>query len=142
MAKLTKVLDTCIANGEAVIQSIKDSSFAPDAIKKLDRVFSLTEAAKMIGVSTEGIRKAELAGKIKKTELDEKSKRRMFSLQEINECRDYFGTRPKRKDGDLATTIAFINFKGGVYKSTTSLHLAQYMALQGYRILFVDADFL
>lgn len=140
MAKLTKVLDTCIANGEAVIQSIKDSSFAPDAIKKLDRVFSLTEAAKMIGVSTEGIRKAELAGKIKKTELDEKSKRRMFSLQEINECRDYFGTRPKRKDGDLATTIAFINFKGGVYKSTTSLHFAQYMALQGYRILFVDAD--
>jgi len=140
MAKLTKVLDTCIKNGDGVIEAIKKSSFTPDSIKKFDRVFSLAESAKMVGVSTEGIRKAEAAGKIKKTEFDEKSKRRIFTLKEINECRDYFKTRPGRKNGDPVPTVAFINFKGGVYKSTTSLHFAQYMALQGYKVLFVDAD--
>jgi chromosome partitioning protein len=32
------------------------------------------------------------------------------------------------------------NFKGGVSKSTTSKHLADYLALRGYRVLVVDCD--
>jgi chromosome partitioning protein len=140
MAQLTKVLDACIANGKKVFEVIKDTNFTPDRVKKLNRVFTLSEAAKLVGVSTESIRKAELSGKITKAETDEKSKRRTFSLKEINECRDYFKKRPGRRKGDDPTTVAFINFKGGVYKSTASLHFAQYMALQGYKVLFVDTD--
>ncbi len=140
MARLTKVLDACISNGRRVFEVIKETNFSPDQIKRLNRVFTLTETARLVGVSTEGIRKAELAGKIAKAETDEKSKRRMFTLKEINECRDYFGTRPGRKEGDEPAVVAFINFKGGVYKSTSSLHFAQYLALQGYKVLFVDTD--
>jgi len=33
-----------------------------------------------------------------------------------------------------------VNFKGGSGKTTTAAHLAQYMALQGYRVLAVDLD--
>ena len=140
MAQLTRVLDACISNGRRVFDVIKESNFTPDRTKKLNRVFTLMEAAQLVGVSTESIRKAELAGKISKAETDEKSKRRMFTLKEINECREYFKTRPCKKEGDQTTTIAFINFKGGVYKSTASVHFAQYMALQGYKVLFVDTD--
>src|SRR3546814_7438863 len=32
------------------------------------------------------------------------------------------------------------NFKGGVSKSTTCKHLADYLALRGYRVLVVDCD--
>jgi chromosome partitioning protein len=140
MAKLTSVLDACISNGKKVFEVIKETNFTPDRIKRLTRVFTLTEAAQLVGVSTEGIRKAELAGKIGTAETDEKSKRRMFTLKDINACRDYFETRPGRTAEDEPTIIAFINFKGGVYKSTASLHYAQYLALQGYKVLFVDTD--
>lgn len=140
MTQLTKVLDACIANGRKVFEVIKETNFTPDRVKKLNRVFTLSEAAKLVGVSTESIRKAELSGKITTAETDEKSKRRMFTLREINECRDYFKTRPGRKKGDDPTVVALINFKGGVYKSTETVHLSQYMALQGYRVLVVDAD--
>lgn len=140
MNQLTKILDDCINNGMEVFKVIKETNFTPDTVKRLHKVFTLTETAKLVGVSTEGIRKAEAAKKISTAETDEKTKRRMFTLKQINECRDYFGTRPGKKIGDETTTVACINFKGGVYKSTTSLHFAQYMALQGYKVLFVDTD--
>jgi len=37
-------------------------------------------------------------------------------------------------------TIACTNFKGGSAKTTTSLYLAQYLALCGFRVLAVDLD--
>lgn len=33
-----------------------------------------------------------------------------------------------------------MNFKGGSAKTTTSVHFAQYLALKGYRVLFLDLD--
>jgi cellulose biosynthesis protein BcsQ len=33
-----------------------------------------------------------------------------------------------------------MNFKGGSGKTTTAIHLAQYLALRGYRVLAVDLD--
>ncbi|RUV37498.1 plasmid partitioning protein RepA, partial [Mesorhizobium sp. M1A.T.Ca.IN.004.03.1.1] len=36
--------------------------------------------------------------------------------------------------------IAVTNFKGGSGKTTTSIHLAQFLALRGYRVLAVDLD--
>jgi chromosome partitioning protein len=36
--------------------------------------------------------------------------------------------------------MAVVNFKGGSGKTTTAAHLAQYLALQGYRVLAVDLD--
>ena len=37
-------------------------------------------------------------------------------------------------------TIACVNFKGGSAKTTTSLYLAQFLALRGYRVLALDLD--
>jgi chromosome partitioning protein len=36
--------------------------------------------------------------------------------------------------------VSCVNFKGGSAKTTTSAHLAQYLALNGYRVLAVDLD--
>jgi len=36
--------------------------------------------------------------------------------------------------------MAVCNFKGGVAKTTTSIHLGQYLALKGYRVLMLDLD--
>ena len=37
-------------------------------------------------------------------------------------------------------TVACVNFKGGSAKTTTSLYLAQFLALRGYRVLALDLD--
>ena len=47
---------------------------------------------------------------------------------------------PWRRRGEKLQTIAVANFKGGSAKTTTSIYLAQYLALQGYRVLAVDLD--
>ena len=46
--------------------------------------------------------------------------------------------RPPR--GDHLQVIAVINFKGGSGKTTTAAHLAQNLALDGYRVLAIDLD--
>ena len=54
--------------------------------------------------------------------------------------REVFGTRPWRDSSDPLSVIAVQNFKGGVGKSTVSLHLAQHLAMQGYRVCLIDCD--
>jgi chromosome partitioning protein len=36
--------------------------------------------------------------------------------------------------------VAFVNFKGGVGKTTSATHFAQHLALSGYRVLLADLD--
>jgi chromosome partitioning protein len=47
---------------------------------------------------------------------------------------------PHRRPGEVLQTIACTNFKGGSAKTTTSIYLAQFLALRGYRVLAVDLD--
>jgi chromosome partitioning protein len=77
------------------------------------------------------------------------SGRRSYTLAQINELRRFLAeTKPKdaslylphRRSGEKLQTIAVANFKGGSAKTTTTLYLAQFLALQGYRVLAVDLD--
>jgi chromosome partitioning protein len=54
--------------------------------------------------------------------------------------RGVFGTRPYRAPSDPCCVVAVQNFKGGVGKSTVAVHLAQYLAIRGYRVALVDCD--
>ena len=47
---------------------------------------------------------------------------------------------PGRRDGDELQVVSVVNFKGGSGKTTTSAHLAQRLALKGYRVLAIDLD--
>jgi len=46
----------------------------------------------------------------------------------------------KRAPGQPGLVLSICNFKGGVAKTTTAAHLAQYLVLNGYRVLLVDLD--
>ncbi len=46
----------------------------------------------------------------------------------------------RRKGSEHLQVIAVANFKGGSGKTTTTAHLSQYLALQGYNVLCIDLD--
>ena len=58
-------------------------------------------------------------------------------LDATNPSRQYV---PHRQGDDKLQILSIINFKGGSAKTTTTAHLAQYLALKGYRVLAIDLD--
>lgn len=134
--EIAAVADTC----EQVIDTLRRTVFAPTGQKALHLTFNVNTAAMMAGRSDNLIREAERDGRLPAPRLDENGRRLGYTLGEVNKMRDTFGTRPSRAPEEEAILLAVQNFKGGVGKSTCSAHFAQYMALQGYRVLLVDCD--
>ena len=128
------------------LQAHRAQLFPPDASKVL-RKFTSGEAADLLGVKDAYLRKLHLDGKGPSPEI-RTGGRRNYSPQDIQALRVMLeqgaktpGTYlPGRRDGDHLQVITVINFKGGSGKTTTAAHLAQKMALDGYRVLGIDLD--
>ncbi|MBW9051451.1 plasmid partitioning protein RepA [Rhizobium mesosinicum] len=130
------------------LQAISEALFPPTASKTLRR-FTSGEAAKLIGVSDSTLRKMTLAGEGPQPDVGSNG-RRLYSLRQLNELRALLAASargreahdflPRRRENEHLQVIAVTNFKGGSGKTTTSVHLAQYLALQGYRVLALDLD--
>lgn len=130
----------------AQLHAQRESLFPPDAAKELRR-FTSGEAATLLGVNDSYLRKLNLDGKGPSPEVTS-GNRRLYSARDIQELRvllektarrpgDYL---PGRRTGDRLQIIGVMNFKGGSGKTTTAAHLAQYLALHGYRVLAIDLD--
>ncbi|MBS7707380.1 plasmid partitioning protein RepA [Chelatococcus asaccharovorans] len=130
------------------LQAMSDALFPPTSRKTLRR-FTSGEAARLMGISDSTLRKINLAGEGPQPEVGANG-RRLYTLGQINDIRRLLAvsTRgresidfvPHRRAGEHLQVLAVTNFKGGSGKTTTSAHLAQYLALQGYRVLAVDLD--
>lgn len=130
------------------LQAMSDALFPPVAQKVLRR-FTSGEAAKLMGISDSTLRKLALAGEGPEPEITSGG-RRLYTLGQINEIRQRLASTargreahefwPRREAKDHLQVIAVTNFKGGSGKTTTSVHLAQYLALHGYRVLAIDLD--
>ena len=130
----------------AQLHSQRESLFPPNASKSM-RKFTSGEAAALLGVNDSYLRKLHLDGKGPSPEKSS-GNRRLYSVEDIQELRvllektarksgDYL---PGRRAGDHLQVIGVMNFKGGSGKTTSSAHLAQRLALKGYRVLAIDLD--
>jgi len=142
-ARITRRADALSSRLRAVGERV----FPPTAQKSL-RSFTSGEVAQIVGVSDGYLRQLSLDGLGPNPEIGP-SGRRSYTLQQVNELRRYLAsTRPKealkfwpqRRSADKLQVITVANFKGGSAKTTTSLYLAQGLALQGYRVLAIDLD--
>ena len=128
------------------LQAHRAQLFPPDAKRTL-RKFTSGEAAELLGVKDAYLRKLHLDGRGPSPET-RAGGRRYYSPEDIQALRELLeaGTKspgtylPGRRDGDHLQVITVINFKGGSGKTTTAAHLAQKMALDGYRVLGIDLD--
>ena len=142
------VTNVLSGDGKALSQellNLRRSLFPPISQKSL-RTFSSGEAAKLIGVADGYMRQLSLGGKGPQPDIGVGG-RRSYTLEQINDLRRLLdesgkGKRylPTRSGTEHCQVLATVNFKGGSGKTTTSAHLAQYLALRGYRILAVDLD--
>ncbi len=108
------------------------------ATEKSLPLMGISEAARLIGISTVYLRKLETIGDVPPAGKDQNG-RRAYSMEHVNKIRESLGRLPK-KNHAAAIVIAFANLKGGSAKTTTAAHFAQYAARQGYRILMIDMD--
>ena len=128
------------------LQAHRAQLFPPDAKRSL-RKFTSGEAAELLGVKDAYLRKLHLDGRGPSPET-RAGGRRYYSPEDIQALRDLLeagakvsGTYlPGRREGDHLQVITVINFKGGSGKTTTAAHLAQKMALDGYKVLAIDLD--
>lgn len=129
------------------LQSLRERMYPPEAKKSL-RHFMTNEVSKLTSIPESSLRTMDLEGKgPSPSRLD--NNHRAYTLGQINELRQYFAAQkpgearsflPHRSDGEHLQILAVANFKGGSAKTTTSVHLAHYLALQGYRVLAIDLD--
>ncbi len=118
----------------------------PPAAEKTFRRFSPAEAAKLIGIHEGYLRQVAAEGR--GIEPRVANGRRSYSVEDVQSLRVILdqGARgdrrylPHRGPGEHLQIITVMNFKGGSGKTTTSAHLAQYLALHGYRVLAIDLD--
>lgn len=117
--------------------------FPPTSAKSI-RQFAPGEAAAFIGIGEAYLR--QLAGELN-VPAPLSNGRRLYSADDMNLIRRVLDEKngapkyvPHRREGEHLQVIAVMNFKGGSGKTTTAAHLAQYLALSGYRVLAVDLD--
>jgi chromosome partitioning protein len=141
-------LDALIARDanllSAQLVALRHRLFPPSSQKTL-RAFSSGEAAGLIGISDAYLRQLSLAGEVREPRKTAAG-RRVYTLAEIHDLRRLLSRArgrtylPTRQPGEHLQTIAVTNFKGGSGKTTTAVHLSQYLALRGYRVLAIDLD--
>lgn len=123
-----------------VLESLRAQGAGEGTVTRRAPCFPITRVAELVGRTTAAIREAEKDGRLPAAERTASGRRVGYSLAEINQMRAVFGTRPWRSSDDPLSIIAVQNFKGGVGKSTVSVHLAQYLTIKGYRVCLIDCD--
>lgn len=144
-----KGLQSLIASDAAELsrqlQAHQMRTFPPTAQKTI-RLFSPSEAAEFIGIADGYLRQIVAEGHGPQPQANG---RRMYSVEDIDQLRHILdegvGKGAKkyvrhRREGEKLQIISVMNFKGGSAKTTTTAHLAQYLALRGYRVLAIDLD--
>ncbi len=129
------------------LQQLRTRMYPPKSEKTL-RSFLTNEVSKLTSIPDSTLKLMSSEGR-GPTPSRLENNHRVYTLAQINELRELFAKQkpaeslrflPRRRPGEHLQVLAIANFKGGSAKTTTCVHLAHYLALQGYRVLALDLD--
>lgn len=130
------------------LREMREAFYPPTARKTFSRTFSTLDLVRLLNVPESTLRQLTIEGKGPQPERADNN-RRTYSVEQVQELRKFLAALrpdeaghllPTRKEGEKLQIIATSNFKGGSSKTTTSIHLAHFLGLQGYRVLCIDLD--
>lgn len=123
-----------------VVMRVKDFTHPADKQGE-GRRMSAREIGDLIGVSHSAIN--NVVSELRESQPDDArpaGRTYTHTLADAITIREAMGRTRKRKKGEPCVVLGDMNFKGGVAKSTTTAHIAQYLALHGWRALVIDCD--
>jgi chromosome partitioning protein len=129
------------------LQAVRQRQYKPEGRKEL-RSFSTKEVSELTSIPESTLKLLSSQGK-GPTPTRLENNHRAYSLDQINELRALMAEQkpgealrylPRRLASEHLQVIAMVNFKGGSAKTTTSVHLAHFLGLHGYRVLAIDLD--
>ncbi|NEH46625.1 plasmid partitioning protein RepA [Rhizobium leguminosarum] len=132
----------------AELRDMREAVYPPEARKTFAKTFSTNDLARLLKVPESTLRQLTIEGKGPQPDRADNN-RRTYTVEQVWELRSYLaGLRPDeagqllphRRKGEKLQVIATVNFKGGSSKTTSSIHLAHFLGLQGYRVLCIDLD--
>ncbi|CAN7627278.1 plasmid partitioning protein RepA [Brucella pseudogrignonensis] len=131
------------------LRDMREAFYPPQARKSFTRTFSTLDLVRLLNVPESTLRQLTIEGKGPQPERAENN-RRTYTIEQVKELRSFLADlRPeeaqdllpyRRRPGERLQVLATSNFKGGSSKTTTSVHLAHFLGLQGYRVLCIDLD--
>lgn len=134
-----QILDAMISSCENAKSVLRQAAIDPSDRKTLNISMGATVAAEMLGRTPEALSKAEARGRLPAPKTASNG-RRYYTVEDLIAIREALGIKMGKAPDERAVVLAVQNFKGGVSKSTTAKHLADYLGLRGYRVLVVDCD--
>ncbi len=127
---------------ESALQNLSIAQYPPDARREM-RKFSSTEVATLLDVSEAYIRQV-VQKDIGPTPEVTSNGRRFYTLEQVLELRMMLASKgrkkwmnPRRAGDEACHVIAVTNFKGGSSKTSTTIHLAHYLALKAIASLLL-----
>ncbi|GLI95333.1 plasmid partitioning protein RepA [Methylocystis echinoides] len=128
--------------------SLRTRLYPPSSQKTFGRTFTTNDLVRLLKVPESTLRSMTLEGKGPQPARLENN-RRVYTLEQVSELRSYLAEvrpeealtlKPWRRGKEELQIVTCTNFKGGSSKTTSSVHLAHYLAIQGYRVLCIDLD--
>lgn len=141
-------IDEYTALLSAELRDMREAIYPPTARKTFTKTFSTLDLVRLLKVPESTLRSLSIEGRGPQPERAENN-RRVYTIEQVKELRSYLASLrpddastlvPFRRDGEKLQVVATANFKGGSSKTTTSIHLAHFLGIQGYRVLCVDLD--
>ena len=130
------------------LRDMREAMYPPMAQKTFSRTFSTLDLVRLLNVPESTLRNLTIEGRGPQPERADNN-RRVYSINQVAELRRYLAELrpdeathlvPKRRGSEKLQIVATANFKGGSSKTTTSIHLAHFLGIQGYRVLCIDLD--
>ena len=121
----------------ALINGIRDQILAPE-ISKEPPTLTVSDLASLCGVE-----KPKFVYEFSRRDLPPgqiQGNRKVWTLKEARQITRSLRSEQMRPEKASAVTITVANFKGGVSKTTTTVSLAQGLAMRGHKVLVVDLD--
>jgi len=128
--------------------SLRTRLYPPSSQKTFGRTFSTNDLVNLLKIPESTLRSMTLEGKGPQPARLENN-RRVYTLEQVSELRSYLAEarpeealtlKPWRRGNERLQIVTCTNFKGGSSKTTSSIHLAHYLAIRGYRVLCIDLD--